>query len=85
MAWACVVGINQADSGSIPGNLRIDVAIVWTLINGFKAEYLIPFDFPISGTNWKNVIAAYIRERSLSEWQEAILPNDILYCDWSRG
>lgn len=85
MAWACVLGITAADAGSVSGNLRLDCSIVWTLVNGQKIEYLVPFDFPISGTNWKNVLAAYIRERAISEWGETIAPNDILYCDFSRG
>lgn len=85
MMWACVIGIGHADAGSAPGSLRLDVDIVYALSGGGSIQYRTSFDHPISGTNWKNEIAEVIRARAISEWGDTIGPNDILYCDFTRG
>jgi hypothetical protein len=85
MATGCVLGIALVDVGSEAGRIKatVDMAIFYS--NNSKTEVFVDFDLPITSTNWKNVIADYLRTRSVTDQSEEIAPNDILFPDFSRG
>ena len=85
MAWGCVYDIEQADAGLLPGSIKLVMKLMYIQNSGLAIHETADFDFPITATNWKNVIADHMRARTISNWGEIILPNDILYCDFSRG